>query len=93
MTDVAQIDSINIILNAIQTGGLIAFLTMSVMAFVWGWIYPKAIVEEYKKQIAELTTALNAANQGINRMADAWEARNQAEKDRVEWDRRGREGK
>lgn len=86
----SQVDSINVILNAIQTGGLIAFLVMSIMAFVWEWIYPKGTVEEYKQQIKDLTAAVNSANTAMQRMADAWEARNDMDQQRADWDRRGR---
>lgn len=83
---------INLVLNAIQTGGLISFLVLSVMAFLKEWVYPAGIVKRLYTQVEELTQSLALANDGMKRMADAWEARNDLEKERREWDRRGKEG-
>lgn len=93
----------NFILNAIQVGGLIGFMTLAIVAFMKGWIYPASVVEkerqdakedksELKENVKELTGALAAANNGMERMADAWEARNQLEREQREWDRRQRNG-
>lgn len=73
----------NFILNAIQVGGLIGFMTVSLLAFMRGWVYAAAIVDELKTQIRELTSALKAANDGMERMADAWEERNRQEAERA----------
>jgi hypothetical protein len=78
----------NFILNAVQVGGLIGFMTLSILAFVRGWVYSSAIVAELRQQIKDLTVALNTANTGMERMADAWEARNALERENREWDRR-----
>lgn len=83
----------NFILNAVQVGGLIGFMTLTIVAFVRGWVYAKNIVDDLKQQVKDLTTALMSANAGMDRMADAWETRNQIERDNREWDRRTREGR
>ena len=87
-------DQINVILNAIQTGGLVSALTLGILAFARGWVYTAKIVDDLKQQVKDLTQALHAANQGMEKMADAWEARNQIERERAleqaQWDRRKR---
>lgn len=79
----SDLSQANFILNAIQVGGLIGFMTISLLAFLKGWIYSATIVDEFKKQIVELTAALKSANDGMERMAEAWEARNKIESDRA----------
>ena len=78
-----EIEIANFILNAIQVGGLIAFLTLTVLAFVQGWVYSAKVVDELKLQIRELTAALKASGEGIDKMADAWEERNKQEADKA----------
>lgn len=73
----------NFILNAVQVGGLVGFMSVTIIAFVRGWVYAANIVDELKQQIRELTAALKAANDGMERMAEAWEARNKIESDRA----------
>ena len=79
-----QLETANFILNAIQVGGLVGFMSAAIIAFVRGWIYPAAIVDELRQHIKDLTAALTAANAGMERMADAWEARNNAERENRE---------
>lgn len=85
-------DPTTVLVQIVQTGGLVGFLTLAVIAFARGWVYAAAIVDDLKLQVKELTAALKAANDGMEKMADAWEARNnleaQRDRDRVEWDRR-----
>jgi len=76
-------EEVNIVLNLIQTGGIVGVLTLAVVGFLRGWIYPKHVVEEFKLQIKELTDALKLANTGMERMADAWETRNSLERERL----------
>lgn len=82
-----NIDLINLILNGVSTGGLVGALTLAVMAFARGWVFASAIVDELRTQIRELTAALKSANDGMERMAEAWEARNKMEQDRDRDDR------
>lgn len=86
-------DFASFILNAVQVGGLVGFMTLSIVAFVRGWIFPAGVVGEYRQQVKDLTEALKQANEGMERMADAWEARNQMDRDNRDWDRRAREAK
>jgi hypothetical protein len=72
----------NFILNAIQVGGLIGFMSVTIIAFVRGWVYAANVVEDCKLQVRELTNALKSANDGMERMAEAWESRNKLEADR-----------
>lgn len=85
-------DPTTVLVQIVQTGGLVGFLTLAVIAFARGWVYAAAIVDDLKAQVKELTAALKAANEGMERMANAWEKRNdleqQREADRKEWDRR-----
>lgn len=84
---------VNLVLNAIQTGGLISVLTLGIMAFARAWVYPAKIVDDYKAQVVELTKAVQASNEGMERMAAAWEARNALERERAydaQWDRKER---
>jgi uncharacterized protein (DUF3084 family) len=85
------------LIQIIQTGGLVSFLSLAVIAFARGWVYAAAIVEDLRSQVKELTAALKSANAGMEQMADAWENRNnleaQRDRDRQEWDRRNAGGK
>lgn len=89
-------DPTTVLVQIIQTGGLVGFLSLAVIAFTRGWVYAAAIVEDLRAQVKELTLALKAANEGMEKLADAWEARNaleaQRERDRQEWDRRNASG-
>lgn len=86
--------SVAILVEIIRTGGLVAFLSLAVIAFVRGWVYAAAIVDDLRERVKELTAALQAANEGMEKMADAWDKRNsleeQRQRDRLEWDRRSR---
>src|SRR5687768_2020820 len=82
-----NIDLINLILNGVSTGVLVGALTLAVLALARGCLYAAPIVDEMRTQIRELTAALKSANDGMERMADAWEARNQME---IEKDREDR---
>ena len=73
----------NFILNAIQVGGLVGFMSAAIIAFVKGWIFAGNVVDDLRTQVRELTGALKAANDGMERMAEAWEARNKIESDRI----------
>lgn len=85
-------DPTSVLVQIIQTGGLVGFLSLAVIAFTRGWVYSSAIVEDLRTQVKELTSTLKAANDGMEKLADAWETRNaieaQRERDRQEWDRR-----
>lgn len=89
-------DPTTVIVQIIQTGGLVGFLSLAVIAFTRGWVYSAAIVDDLRTQIKELTATLKSANDGMEKMADAWENRNaieaQRERDRQEWDRRQASG-
>lgn len=78
---------VNLVLNAISTGGLVGALTLGIMAFVRGWVFPSAVVQELRMQIRELTAALKLSNEGMEKMADAWETRNTIERERAIEDR------
>lgn len=73
----------NFILNAIQVGGLIGFMSVTIIAFVRGWVYAANVVNELKQQIRDLTAALKAANEGMEKMAEAWEERNKIEAEKI----------
>ena len=85
-------DPTSTLIELVQTGGLVSFLMIAVIAFARGWVYASAIVEDLRNQVKELTATLKSANDGMEKMADAWEQRNaieaQRERDRQEWDRR-----
>ena len=76
----------NFILNAIQVGGLVGFMSVAIIAFVKGWIFAGNVVDDLRTQVKELTGALKAANDGMERMAEAWEDRNKLESDRMRED-------
>jgi hypothetical protein len=88
-------DPTTTLVEIVQTGGLVSFLMIAVIAFARGWVYASGIVEDLKAQVKELTAALKAANDGMQGMAEAWDKRNeldsQRDRDRQEWDRRARE--
>lgn len=73
----------NFILNAVQVGGLIGFMTTAIVSFVRGWIYPASTVQELRIQVKELTQALGAIGSGVDKLADAWDERNKQEADKI----------
>lgn len=89
-------DPTSVIVQLVQTGGLVSFLTIAVIAFARGWVYASNIVEDLRENVKGLTAALTEANKGMEKMAAAWEKRNDIEsvrdQDRLEWDRRNKGG-
>lgn len=92
-----SLDTANFILNAIQVGGLVGFMSASIIAFVRGWVYPGSTVDELRANVKELTTTLKVNGEGVDKLADAWEQRNKQEADKMRDDllieRLKREGK
>jgi hypothetical protein len=78
------------ILEIIQTGGTLAFALVGLWAFVTGRVQPRHVVEDRDKTIAyeraqkdrafEMARAAQASH---DRLANAVEARNRIEEDRV----------
>lgn len=56
--------------------GIMIFLVLT------GQLFTKSHVTDLKEQIKQLTTALGENSHTMDRMADAWEARNRAEGDK-----------
>lgn len=56
--------------------GIMIFLILT------GNLFTKSHVTDLKSQITQLTTTLNESSHAMDRMADAWEARNKAEGDK-----------
>lgn len=85
---------INLILNAVSTGGLVSTLTLGIIAFVRGWVYPAKTVDAERESakelgatVKELTETLKSIGLGVDKLADAWESRNELEKDKMLEDR------
>ncbi len=90
MDPVANTEFLNFILNAVSTGGLVSTLTLGIIAFVRGWVYPAKTVDaeresakELGNTVKELTETLKQMGQGVDKLSDAWDARNEIEKEKL----------
>lgn len=80
------------ILDIVSGAGTLGFAVLAIYAFLTERIVPLSRLEEQRREKREAMDLARASITSMDRLADAVEARNKLEAERMEWDRRGRNG-
>ena len=75
-------DDISTLLNVLDKLSTLGFLAIAVWAFLTEKIVPKGRLDDQKAQTREAIDGWQDLRKSVDRLADAWEARNEAEERR-----------